>query len=151
VADTSTLDTSPGRRGHPSPKAGQVGIWRQLLILAGAPLAWSVQITAGFASAAYACYPNRNSLPEPVLPHLHVGLVTLSIVAIAVSLLCAVLSWRDWHRSRDEMEGDHHHLLEVGEGRTRFMAICALINSVLFTLALLLTTSVLVLVAPCGL
>lgn len=137
--------------GHPAPHANRVGILRLLLLLAGAPIAWSVQIAAGYAAAAYACYPDRFPLASPVLPHLHGALATLSAAAIAVSVLCAVLSYRSWRATRDEFEGDQQHLLEVGEGRTRFMSMCALINSILFTLALVLTISVLVLVAPCGL
>lgn len=150
MADAS-IDAAQAPAGHPAPHANRVGILRLLLLLAGAPIAWSVQIVAGYGAAAYACYPDRFSLPAPVLPHLHAALVTLSVAAIAVSLLCALLAYRSWRATRHEFEGDHHHLLEVGEGRTRFMSMCALINSILFAIALVLTTSVLVLVAPCGL
>lgn len=150
MADAS-IDAAKAPAGHPAPHANRVGILRLLLLLAGAPLAWAVQIAAGYGAAAYACYPDRFSLPAPVLPHLHAALVTLSVVAIAVSLLCALLSYRSWRSTRHEFEGDHHHLLEVGEGRTRFMSMCALINSILFAVALVLTASVLLLVAPCGL
>ncbi len=147
----ASIDAAEAPAGHPAPHANRVSILRLLLLLAGAPLAWSVQIVAGYGAAAYACYPDRAALASPVLAHLHGALVALSVAAIALSALCALLSWRSWRTTRHEFEGDHHHLLEVGEGRTRFMAMCALISSVMFTLALLLTTSVLVLVAPCGL
>jgi hypothetical protein len=147
----ASIDADKASSGHPAPHANRVGILRLLLLLAGAPIAWAVQIAAGYGAAAYACYPDRASLAAPVLPHLHGALVTLSVVAIAVSLLCALLSYRSWRTTRHEFEGDHHHLLDAGEGRTRFMSMCALISSVMFALALVLTTSVLVLVAPCGL
>lgn len=137
--------------GHPAPHAGRVSIVRLLLLLSGAPLAWAVQIAAGYAAAAYACYPHRDALAAPILPHLHGALVALSVGAIAVSALCALLSYRSWRLTRNEVEGDHHQLLDVGEGRTRFMALCAFISSAGFGLALLATTSVLVLVQPCGL
>jgi hypothetical protein len=150
MADAS-LHAGQAGAAHPAPQAGKVSILRLLLMLAGAPIAWAVQIAAGYGAAAYACYPHRTSLGASVLPQLHAVLATLSIAAIAVALLCALLSWRSWRSTRDEFPGDHHQLLEVGEGRTRFMAMCALITSIGFALALLLTTAVLVLVAPCGL
>lgn len=147
----ASLHAGPAPAGHPAPHADRVGILRLLLLLAGAPIAWAVQISAGYAAAAYACYPDRFSLPAPVLPHLHGALATLSAATIAVSVACALLSYRSWRATRHEFEGDRHHLLDVGEGRTRFMSMCALINSVLFTVALILTIGALVLVAPCGL
>ncbi len=149
MADAS-IDAAKAPSGHPAPHANRVSILRLLLLLAGAPIAWAVQIAAGYGAAAYACYPDRASLAAPVLPHLHGALLAMSVATIAVSVLCALLSYRSWRATRHEFEGNHHHLLDVGEGRTRFMSMCALINSVLFTIALVLTTTVLVLVAPCG-
>lgn len=137
--------------GHPSPHAGRISALRQLLILAGAPLAWTLQITLGYGAAAYACYPKDTSLPRPVLPHLQLALTILSGAAIAVAVLCALLAWRDLRHTRNELPGGHRHLLETGEGRSRFMALCGVISSLLFLGGLLLTTSVLLLVPPCGL
>ena len=150
MAQADTIENARADAGHPAPRAGQLGIWRMLLILGGAPLAWSVQIIAGYATAAYACFPKRAPLSQPVFASLHAGLAVLSAAAIAVSLVCLVLAWRSWRATRAEMPGDHQHLLDVGEGRTRFMALSAVISSVLFLFALLLTTSVLMLVQPCG-
>lgn len=137
--------------GHPSPHAGRTSALRQLLILAGAPLAWSVQIALGYGAAAYACYPHRMALARPVLPHLHLLLALLNAATIAVAALCALLAWRDWRHTRTELPGGHRHLLETGEGRSRFMALCGVISSLLFLGALLLTASVLLLVPSCGL
>lgn len=147
------MDHAPPAKppGHPSPRAHRLSLWSLMLALIGAPLAWSVQISAGYAAAAYACYPHRDALAAPVLPHLHLALGLLSAGAIAVAVLSGLLAWRNWKRTREEVEGDHHSLLEKGEGRSRFMALCALINSIGFSLALLLTSAVLFLVAPCGL
>ncbi|HEU4376499.1 MAG TPA: hypothetical protein VFS02_23600 [Telluria sp.] len=145
------MNSANAAPGHPAPHAGRVSITRLLLLLTGAPVAWAVQIAAGYGAAAYACYPHRDALAAPVLPHLHGLLIALSVAAIALAALCALLSYRSWRLTRNEVKGDHHQLLDVGEGRTRFMALCALISSVGFGLALLVTTSVLVLVPPCGL
>lgn len=151
MANADTIENARTNAGHPAPQGGRVSIWRLLLLLAGAPLAWSVQVLVGYGAAAYACFPKRQSLAQPVLSQLHLGLVVLSVAAIAVSALCALLSWRDFRHTRTERPGDHHQLLETGEGRTRFMALCGMLTSLLFLCALLLTTSVLVLVSPCGL
>lgn len=151
MANADSIEQARAGSGHPSPQAGRLNVWRQLLILAGAPLAWSLQIILGYGAAAYACYPNRVPLAQPILPRLHLSLTMLSAAAIAVAALCALLAWHDWRHTRAESPGGHKHLLETGEGRTRFMALCGVISSLLFLGALLLTTSVLVLVSPCGL
>lgn len=145
-------DPSPPRPpGHPSPQAQRLSVLSLMTALIGAPLAWSLQISAGYAAAAYACYPRRDALAAPVLPHLHLALSLLSVGAMLIAVLSGLLAWRNWRLTRGEVEGDHHVLLEQGEGRSRFMSLCALISSIGFGLALLLTSTVLFLVAPCGL
>ena len=47
--------------GHPSPHAGRISALRQLLILAGAPLAWSVQIALGCVDAVPVLLPPTRS------------------------------------------------------------------------------------------
>lgn len=150
MSDTANPGSADSPDTTAAPAGGRAGIWPLLLILSGAPLAWSVQIVAGYSFASYACYPKRDSLAQPVIAGLHTGLLILSVVAIVVALVCALLAYRAWRGTRDETQGNHHDLIEVGEGRSRFMALCALISSIGFAIALLLTTSVLVLVAPCG-
>jgi hypothetical protein len=149
--DTADPDALASAPGHPSPHRHRVSVFWIMLALIGPPLAWSLQISAGYALAAYACYPKRDALPAPILPHLYASLTVLSVVAIVMTVLCGIIAWHNWQRSRNEAAGDHHHLAEVGEGRSRFMSLCALIVSVGFAAALVVTGAVLLIVSPCGL
>jgi hypothetical protein len=51
---------------------------------------------------------------------------------------------------KDEMEGDHFALIDVGEGRTRFMAMWGMLFSSGFLIAILFTTIASVMVPSCG-
>lgn len=91
------------------------------------------------------------SLAEPVLAGLRTQLGLVSVAAIIVAALCTLIAYRTWARTREEQQGDRHALLEAGEGRTRFMAMCGLLTSASFLIALIFTSLVLLLVQPCGL
>jgi hypothetical protein len=67
-----------------------------------------------------------------------------------LSLVALIASWRVWQRTANEHQGSHHELLEVGEGRTRFMAMSGLIVSSIFLLNVLLNTVSFLFTAPCG-
>jgi hypothetical protein len=147
MATASFSSVSPG---HPAPSRREVSLAALLIGLVGAPVAWSVQIVLGFALSAYACYPRRMSLPEPVLAGLRTELGLVSTVAIVLAALCTLVAYRSWARTRKEQESDGHALLDAGEGRTRFMAMCGLLTSASFLIALIFTSMVLLLVQPCG-
>ena len=42
-----------------------------------------------------------------------------------------------WKKTWQEKEGDAHRLVQSGEGRTRFLAMCGVLTSVLFGLAVI--------------
>ncbi len=136
--------------GHPAPQRARVSLTALVIGLTGAPLAWSIQIVVGYAIAAYACYPQRMSLAAPIVADLKGQLAMLSLAAILLAAICTLVGYRSWRASRDEQAGDHHALLEHGEGRTRFMAMCGLVTSAGFLVVLIFTSVVLVLVQPCG-
>ena len=116
----------------------------------GAPTAWSIQQLVSPTIFAHGCYPEDMPLFEPIWGNA-LG-VTLWIEAIAIVLCVAagVVAWRNWRRTRDEKEGSAHHLMESGDGRTRFMALVGLICSGLFLIAVAFSTALLYMVPPCG-
>ncbi len=98
----------------------------------------------------------------PLLGYLLVAVVfaidTLTTVggAIAVLLLCALaaavagfLSWRKFVEVREEVEGDHDELVEVGHGRTRFVALWGVYLGGGFALTTLVTLVAFLLVPRC--
>jgi hypothetical protein len=148
--ETTSESMAHPNTGHPAPQRARVGAAALAIALAGAPLAWSIQIVVGYAIAAYACYPQRMSLAAPVIDGLKGQLTMLSLAAILLAAICTLVGYRSWRATRGEQGGDHHALLEHGEGRTRFMAMCGLVTSAGFLVVLLFTSVVLVLVQPCG-
>jgi hypothetical protein len=61
-----------------------------------------------------------------------------------------LISWRNWQRAGAEKAGSAHHLLEGGDGRTRFMSMVGMISSGLFLLAVIFALTAFYLVAGCN-
>jgi hypothetical protein len=139
-----------GRATHPSPQRNRVRTWSLATALIAPPLAWSTQLIASFALAAHACYPRSAPIAAPFWPGLNGVLWTISIAAMAIGWASAALAWHNWRATRDEKPGAGHALVDAGEGRTRFLAMCGLIVGCCFALALLWTASGLLLVPACG-
>ena len=120
---------------HPAPARhviSPVALWFGLL---AAPAIWSVQELASYALVAHACYPRNILLGMPTYGADTLSIL-ISVVALAVGIAAGVTAYRTWRASRAEHGGEHERLLEVGEGRTRFMAFAGLLFSALFSLAI---------------
>jgi len=115
-----------------------------------APLAWSCQILTSSSLSGYVCYPHAEPLGAPLWSGWHPVLVAVAGVCVAVAILGGVISTRNWRRTFQELPGSAHHLLDIGEGRTRFMAMCGMLISALFVYAILFAIAALWLVPPCG-
>ena len=147
-----------GGGSHPAPARGVVrpmSIWFGLF---GAPAAWTVQTLVNTALAAHGCYPRLTPTARPVTGGLFAITLVVSIAAIAVGLAALVVAWRAWSRTRHEHQehsggaSEHaagHALLETGEGRTRFMALSAVMMSTTFVVACLAHTVSVLVVGAC--
>ena len=143
---------------HPAPareRVGRTGLWFGLF---GAPAAWSVQTLADTAIAAHACYPRLTPTDEPVTGGMLAITLAVSAAALAVSIAALVVALRSWSRTRHEHQersggasahGAEHALLETGEGRTRFMALSAVMMSVTFLVACLAHAASVLIVGAC--
>jgi hypothetical protein len=118
--------------------------------LLGAPVAWCLQSLVLVPIISHACYPSDMPLETPLWGHL--GLLSAGIEALA-ALICiaaGITAWRNWRLSQDEKPGGAHHLVESGDGRTRFLAMAGMLSSALFLLGVALAAANLVAVSPCG-
>ncbi len=123
---------------HPAPHRHEVPppvLWFGLLL---GPLAWTVQELASYAITAHACFPARDqrfALPIGRAADWHhavqVGTILLGVAALALAL------W-GWRAISAAERAQPEHQAEVGEGRTRFMALAGLLVSGIFLLNLLL-------------
>lgn len=116
---------------HPAPDRGRVSrrlLWYGLL---GAALAFSFDELANYVVAANRCtLRTATGLPDMIrgTQPWYLGLTAASFVAAFVGVWAARVSWT---RTRDEHPGgEGQHVAEHGEGRTRFMAMCAMITSI---------------------
>jgi hypothetical protein len=66
------------------------------------------------------------------------------------NLIGAYVSYGSWRKTREEREGSHHHLMEVGEGRTRFFAFAGMFTSLIFALVIFCDTVGILLVPACA-
>src|ERR1700759_1798397 len=110
---------------HPAPHRRRVHL---AILIFGAfvgPVAWGLHLLANSAIDGQACYPGTAPRIDQ-LPHLRVLLASSGALAIVLALIGTYVSYRSWRRTREEREGSHHDLIQVGEGRPRFFAFAGL-------------------------
>ena len=132
---------------HPAPHRSRVGFPAAIFGLIAGPLAWSGHLLASYALASHHCYPG--AVPRQDMPGgagLWGALLAIDAVALAIALLGTLTAFRGWSASRAEAS---HHPLEVGEGRTRFLAICGMIASMGFLAAIAIDVVALFMVPLC--
>lgn len=134
---------------HPAPERRKVGLLSLVMGLALPPVAWSLQSIIGYAVSSNACFPGDSPLPLPVFPHLRPLLSALNLGALAIAVLSFALAWRSWSLTRRERGGDSGRLIEVGEGRTRFLAMCGMLVGAGFVVAILFSSASLLLSPLC--
>lgn len=136
---------------HPAPMRHRVPLWALWLGLAGAPAAWAAQLLITYALSAHTCYPALAPLAVPMLGRTTLWMMLLSVcvVAIATSVIALVTAIRSRRATFDESRGDTHDALDVGDGRTRFMALGGIMMSVLFLVAVVAHGTLVLMVEPC--
>lgn len=121
---------------HPAPQRFAVHPWLLAFTLAGAPASWVAQMTIGELLSGSGC---RLPLTQPLL-------VLVSLAALAVVALSAGVAWRQWHSTQIEKPG---HAVDTGEGRTRFLAMTGMMETMLFAVAIVITGIAMAGTPPC--
>lgn len=128
---------------HPAPHRERVGLPALLFGFAGAPLAWSGQTIVNYFLAGHSCYPGsipRTTLLEGWSWAAPTG-IAINVLAILIALAAGFVSYRAWMLTREEHHGGSEHLMEVGEGRSRFLAYSGLLTSGGFLVAIVFAAS----------
>lgn len=134
---------------HPSPHRHAIGLASLLYGLIAAPMAWIVSQIACSVLAQQACFPRTEPLADPAFSGVHAAAAGVMAGAIAVGASAAFVAFRNWRKTEHEPAGDPRSLLEVGEGRSRFMAFAGLLGSLGFVLATLFSIPAVLLVPAC--
>lgn len=136
---------------HPAPKAERLSTPGALFLLFAGPLAWLLQLSAGFMLISWPCYPSDQRLASPIRGYGWTG-----TAAIAVLVLCTLVAaasglagLRKYREVQDEHGSGHEALLNVGHGRTRFIALWGAILGFSFAVAALVTLVAFILVPRC--
>ncbi len=124
-----TPHTDIAGAAHPAPHRGRASAQALAYALAGAPAAWFLHLLVNYGLASQAC---RAGAAPPSWS----TIVIVDLVALAVAAGVGFVAYGLFHRTRAEKEGNARELVETGEGRTRFLAICGLLASALFALAI---------------
>lgn len=129
--------------GHPAPQRRRVNGFAILLGLTGAPAAWIGVSLVNYALTSEICARSGSSgLPWG-------GLLGLNLLGFAAALGALWISYDGWRRSHDEQSGEQQKTLEVGEGRTRFLALCGIVTSIGFAIGIAFAILPLLLVMTC--
>lgn len=131
-----------------SPRRNRAEIgWLLFGVFAG-PVAWGLQLIFNYALAAYSCYPDH-SPRIAVLPgwqHVWAVILALNLIAAALALAGAAISYRSWDLVRGR---NQEPALAAGLGRTRFLALCGMMTGLGFLAAIAFNTLSVFVVPQC--
>ncbi|MDJ0450749.1 hypothetical protein [Methylocystis sp. JR02] len=136
----------------PAPHRARTSLALLFGALLASPLAWSVQLLVNYGLASHACFPSdrpRSSLApgwewvEPVV-------TALNLLCLAIAVVASLVALSVWRRTSGEAEGGHESVIDVGQGRTRFLAIWGVWGGVWFALQILFATISIIWVPACG-
>lgn len=136
---------------HPSPHRERVGVAALFYGLFIAPLVWAGNLMITYALATHACYPGHDPLVQAT-PGFGFAWPLILALFLATLVLCAsgfAVSWRNWLISGAESEGHVHHLLDAGEGRTRYLSVIGMAYGMLFFVLTVLGVITLAIVPLC--
>ncbi|KQX17658.1 MULTISPECIES: hypothetical protein [unclassified Sphingomonas] len=146
------IEPSPGLSHHPAPQGGKLPGWKAFALIFGGPLAWFAQLNVGVALSSWPCFPHSDRLWAPIGSTNGSSGITLviMILCIAVAFATGWLAQQMLRRVAHEEQGDHIELAEIGHGRTRFIALWAVILGYGSAIATALTFIAFLLVPRCA-
>ena len=147
-------ESSGGKMAHPARlrhATRESAIWIGLF---GGLFAFAAQTVTNYAVSSHACFAGR--IPYGQQPSIWVWWTLMAVTAAAICITCTSIwlacdSWRatSHEASRKPPEDRAHELLEVGEGRTRFMAMAGLVTSCILLAAIILNGTAMVIMPLC--
>ena len=124
--------------------------WLLAFALAIGPVAWLAHLAISYAIAAYGCYPHRTPLASPLWTHMRADLTEIVVIALMLAAVGIALAYSAWQSAWKQPAAPPLKLPESGEGRTRFLATCAIVGGTLFVIALIFDAIALAMVPACA-
>ncbi|HEY3644262.1 MAG TPA: hypothetical protein VGM16_02900 [Gammaproteobacteria bacterium] len=141
--------TPASETSHPAPHRDRTSLFWLWFGIFAAPVAWNLQLLIATAVTGHACYPATDPLGPEAGAHLSGLMGWIDAIGVLIAIVALLVSIVHWRKVRREKQGTGQHLLDQGEGRTRFMAMLGILNSLLFLLALLFASANLFFFTPC--
>jgi hypothetical protein len=122
---------------HPAPQRERASTFASAFGLLGGPLAWFVQLCAGYGLSSWSCFPKdeRGLAPLVGVSWSWPTMVVLLVASVVIATAAFFAAYGNFRRTRDEGHGGHAHLMEVGAGRTRFIALWGMLLGAGFAVA----------------
>lgn len=140
------------RAKHPAPHRDRVSLAALFFGLFAAPVFWAGNLMICYALAAHACYPGPDPLGQTIRGFGFVWPLTIALhlATLAVCVAAGVVAYVNWRATGRETEGHVHHLMEKGEGRTRYLSLIGMCFSGLFFGATLISILIFAFEFPCA-
>jgi hypothetical protein len=144
--------TLQGMGQQPAAHANRVRLRKNLFGLFGGPLAWYLQLCAGYALASEPCFRggDRLTAPLPALQWTWLGMILAMGAAVLIALVSLWVSFRAYRRTSDETPGNSGYVIETGAGRTRFLALWGILLASGFALATAMTAVAFITLPRCA-
>jgi hypothetical protein len=123
---------------HPAPHRERIALWSLWLGIFLAPAGWFVQLTVDTFAISQGCFPKDQPLGAPITafaPFVHGA----DLFALVLGVVAALVALSNWRKTREEKPGRGHHLIESGDGRTRFMSMSGMLVSGMVLVAVVYT------------
>ncbi|HEY7663070.1 MAG TPA: hypothetical protein VH934_08115 [Xanthobacteraceae bacterium] len=137
---------------HPAQHRERVSLSALFFGLFAAPIVWAGNLMVTYGLATHACYPGAWPLDEISRGFGFAWwlIVGCYVVALAICASAGVVAFRNWSITGQETEGHVHHLIERGEGRTRYLSVIGMAFATLFFAATLFGAIVLIIEPLCA-
>jgi hypothetical protein len=134
---------------------GSIGISRAVLYsgLVGSGVVWFAQLVVKYAIDSHSCYPG--SLPASGGAPANLGwlwpvLLAIDLVALAIALAAAFVSWRDWRTILAETGLKRAEPTDAIETPERFFALWGMVFAFCFSVAILFDLINVLVLHRCG-
>ncbi len=117
---------------HPAPQAHRINELMLAMSFLAAPIAWAGSLTVKYATTSSLCGRSTNESD----PSLNALLYSIDAIAFVIALATILISWRHWQLTKEEASGEITELAEIGEGRTRFLALWGMLMGGMFAAAI---------------
>ena len=111
--------------GQPAPPPERAPLRGSFYALFGGPVAWLVQVGAGYGLSGDSCVVGGLRAMAPAKANwTWTAMMSLIVAAALVALAALGVSWRAYRRTRRTAQGNEPLSLATVAGRTRFLALC---------------------------